>query len=136
MQFYEKLDCLMKLTDLSNSELSKRTNIDPSLISRWRRGIKAPDVFSDTLNRVAEVLARRINNDLRRREFAMLKSVGMTQKGFRRMMNCECLLYGSKALLLGLPVSCGITYLIYRAVTTAYETFFHLPWAAIGIAVL
>ena len=46
----------------------------------------------------------------RRREFAMLKSVGMTQKGFRWMMNYECLLYGSKALLLGLPVSCGITY--------------------------
>lgn len=76
------------------------------------------------------------NISLRRREFAMLKSVGMTQKGFRRMMNCECLLYGSKALLLGLPASCGITYLIYRAVTTAYETSFHLPWAAIGIAVL
>ena len=76
------------------------------------------------------------NISLRRREFAMLKSVGMTQKGFRRMMNYECLLYGSKALLLGLLVSCGITYLIYRAVTTAYETSFHLPWAAIGIAVL
>lgn len=76
------------------------------------------------------------NISLRRREFAMLKSVGMTQKGFRRMMNCECLLYGSKALLLGLPASYGITYLIYRAVTTAYETSFHLPWAAIGIAVL
>lgn len=76
------------------------------------------------------------NISLRRREFAMLKSVGMTQKGFHRMMNYECLLYGSKALLLGLPVSCGITYLIYRAVTTAYETSFHLPWAAIGIAVL
>ena len=76
------------------------------------------------------------NISLRRREFAMLKSVGMRQKGFRRMMNYECLLYGSKALLLGLPVSCGITYLIYRAVTTAYETSFHLPWAAIGIAVL
>ena len=76
------------------------------------------------------------NISLRRREFAMLKSVGMTQKGFSRMMNYECLLYGSKALLLGLPVSCGITHLIYRAVTTAYETSFHLPWAAIGIAVL
>lgn len=76
------------------------------------------------------------NISLRRREFAMLKSVGMTQEGFRRMMNCECLLYGSKALLLGLPVSCGIAYLIYRAVTTAYETSFHLPWAAFGIAVL
>ena len=76
------------------------------------------------------------NISLRRREFAMLKSVGMTQKGFRRMMNCECLLYGSKALLLGLPVSCGITYLMYRSVNQAYETSFHLPWAAIGIAVL
>ena len=76
------------------------------------------------------------NISLRCREFAMLKSVGMTQKGFRRMMNYECLLYGSKALFLGLPVSCGITYLIYRAVTTAYEASFHLPWAAIGIAVL
>ena len=76
------------------------------------------------------------NISLRRREFAMLKSVGMTQKGFHRMMNYECLLYGSKALLLGLPVSCGITYLMYRSINQAYETSFHLPWAAIGIAVM
>ena len=76
------------------------------------------------------------NISLRRREFAMLKSVGMTQKGFCRMMNYECLLYGSKALLLGLPVSCGITYLMYRSVNQAYETAFRLPWAAVGIAVM
>ncbi len=76
------------------------------------------------------------NISLRRREFAMLKSVGMTAKGFNKMMNFECLLYGSKALLLGLPVSCGITYLIYLAIMEGYETTFHLPWTAIGIAVL
>ena len=76
------------------------------------------------------------NISLRRREFAMLKSVGMTQKGFDRMMNYECLLYGSKALMLGLPVSCGITYLMYRSVNQAYETAFRLPWAAVGIAVM
>ena len=76
------------------------------------------------------------NISLRRREFAMLKSVGMDSKGFNRMMNFECLLYGSKALLLGLPVSCGITYLIYLAIMEGYETTFHLPWTAIGIAVL
>ena len=76
------------------------------------------------------------NISLRRREFAMLKSVGMTQKGFHRMMNYECLLYGSKALLLGLPVSCGITYLMYRSVNQAYETAFRLPWTAVGIAVM
>ena len=76
------------------------------------------------------------NISLRRREFAMLKSVGMTQKGFNKMMNFECLLYGSRALLYGLPVSCGVTYLIYLAIMEGYEASFHLPWTAIGIAVL
>ena len=66
----------------------------------------------------------------------MLRSVGMTQKGFHRMMNFECLLYGSRALLLGLPISCGVTYLIYRAIIQGVETAFQLPWTAIGIAVL
>lgn len=76
------------------------------------------------------------NISLRRREFAMLKSVGMAQKDFNKMMNFECLLYGSKALLLGLPVSCGVTYLIYLAIMSGYEASFHLPWTAISIAVL
>lgn len=75
------------------------------------------------------------NIGLRRREFAMLKSVGMTQKGFNRMMNYECILYGLKALLYGLPVSAVITYLIYLAISDGYETTYHLPWVAIGIAV-
>ena len=76
------------------------------------------------------------NISLRRREFAMLKSVGMTEKGFNKMMNFECMLYGSRALLYGLPVSCGVTYLIYLAIMEGYEASFHLPWTAIGIAVL
>ena len=76
------------------------------------------------------------NIALRRREFAMLKSVGMSGRGFSRMMNYECLLYGSRALLYGLPVSCGVTWLIYLAIMEGYETTFRLPWAAIGIEVL
>ncbi len=76
------------------------------------------------------------NISLRRREFAMLKSVGMTQSGFHRMMNYECLLYGSKALLLGLPMSAGVTYLIYLAIMSGYETDYRLPWGAVGIACL
>lgn len=76
------------------------------------------------------------NISLRRREFAMLKSVGMTGKGFNRMMNFECLLYGSKALLYGLPVSCFVSWLIYRAFSQGFGTEFQLPWSAIGVAVL
>ena len=76
------------------------------------------------------------NINLRRREFAMLKSVGMSQRGFHRMMNYECLLYGTRALLFGLPASAGVTWLIYRAINGGYETTYHLPWGAVGIAIL
>lgn len=76
------------------------------------------------------------NIALRRREFAMLRSIGMTSRDFRRMMHYECLLYGTKALALGLPVSFGVTYLIHKAVNEGYAADFRLPWNAIAIAVL
>ena len=76
------------------------------------------------------------NISLRRREFAMLKSVGMSKKGFNRMMNFECLLYGAKALLYGIPVSIGISLLIWVALQNGLETGFTLPWSAIGISFL
>ncbi len=74
------------------------------------------------------------NIALRRREFAMLRSVGMTRKCLNRMMGYECLLYGFKSLLLGVPVACIITLLIYSAIDVSFETAFRLPWGAIGIA--
>lgn len=76
------------------------------------------------------------NINLRRREFAMLKSVGMTAKGMRKMLNFECIMYGTKALLYGLPVSLGVTVLIYHAVNNGIDTEFVIPVKAIGIAVL
>lgn len=75
------------------------------------------------------------NISLRRREFAMLKSIGMTGSGFNRMMNFECILYGIKSLMYGLPVSIIVTYFIYRSVSEGFEIDFHLPWKAIIIAV-
>lgn len=76
------------------------------------------------------------NVSLRRREFAMLRSVGMTSGGMRRMLNYECILYGTKALLYGLPVSAFMTYLIHRAVNNGFDSEFYMPWGAVGIAVL
>ncbi|MBE6738976.1 MAG: FtsX-like permease family protein [Ruminococcaceae bacterium] len=76
------------------------------------------------------------NIALRRREFAMLKSVGMTAKGFNLMMNYECLLYGTRALLFGIPVSIGVSYLIYLSISQGYINEYKLPLGAIAIAVL
>ncbi|MBR1780702.1 MAG: ABC transporter permease, partial [Oscillospiraceae bacterium] len=72
---------------------------------------------------------------LRRREFAMLKSIGLGERGFRRMMHYECMIYGAKGLALGLPVSLLITYIIYRVSRTALEQSFYIPWYAVVIAV-
>lgn len=75
------------------------------------------------------------NIQLRRRDFGTLKSVGMTETGMRKMLILECLTYGLKALLYGLPPSAALCWLIYRMTIrrTSFEAF-ALPWAAIGIA--
>ena len=75
------------------------------------------------------------NISLRRREFATLKSVGMDAKDFGRMMRFECLLYGAKALVWGLPVSVVMCYLIYRVVASGFGVAFTLPWGSIAVAV-
>ncbi|MEY8516376.1 FtsX-like permease family protein [Lachnospiraceae bacterium 29-84] len=75
------------------------------------------------------------NLNLRKREFAMLKSIGMTPKGFARMMDFECLLYGFKGLLYGLPVSFVVTWQIYRTVSAGLQNSFYIPWYSIAIAV-
>lgn len=73
---------------------------------------------------------------LRRREFAMLKSVGMTPKSFRRMIYFESFFYGFKALLYGLPVSVFITYQIYKVVNNNFMTGFTFPWMTYVIGVV
>jgi len=65
---------------------------------------------------------------LRKREFAMLKSVGMTPKAFTKMMNFESLFYGIKALLYGIPISIGVMYLIHYSMMNAFNFNFSLPW--------
>lgn len=71
---------------------------------------------------------------LRRREFAMLKSVGMTGGGFRRMMNLECARYGIQGLAWGLPAAVAVTFLIWRSISNAYEIGFYIPWYSVAIA--
>ncbi|AYA74474.1 ABC transporter permease [Bacillus sp. Y1] len=70
---------------------------------------------------------------LRKREFAMLKSVGMTEKGFNKMISYESIFYGLKALLYGLPISLGIMFLIYKGTMNSFSYPFWIPWGSLGI---
>lgn len=72
------------------------------------------------------------NIKLRRREFAMLKSVGLTPGGFRRMLRYESLFYGLTALLYGLPIAVAVSLFIYTQFDTVTYFAFTLPWGAIA----
>lgn len=74
------------------------------------------------------------NINLRRREFAMLKSVGMTSHGFNKMLNFESIFYGLKALIYGIPASIVVTFLIYMTIIQGVTTEFYLPIKSILIS--
>lgn len=76
------------------------------------------------------------NFQLRRKEFAMLRSIGMSQKGFYRMMNYECILCGSKAILYGLPLAFIVTYSIYHVILSGVSIQFLIPWNGVITSVI
>ncbi len=54
------------------------------------------------------------NIRIRRRELAMLCSVGMSERSFNRMMYFECFFYGMRTLLFGVPIAGILLWLIYK----------------------
>lgn len=71
---------------------------------------------------------------LRRREFAMLKSIGMTNKEFKKMISLESLFLGIKACLFGIPLGIIVSYLVYLGFNYNMEMPYKLPYFAILIA--
>ena len=76
------------------------------------------------------------NIKLRRRELAMLRSVGMSERDFQKMMNFECAFYGMRALLFGLPIAAISSWLIYKWMTGGADNIhFVFPWTSMTISV-
>lgn len=67
----------------------------------------------------------------------MLRSVGMSDKNFNKMMCFECIFYGMRALLFGLPLAVLSSWLIYKGmfIGGADNLDFILPWFSIGVSV-
>lgn len=76
------------------------------------------------------------NMELRQKEFAMLKSVGMTKKEFNHMINLETLFYSSKSLIYGSILGIIGSYFVHRAFAGRIDTQFVLPYKAILICIL
>lgn len=74
------------------------------------------------------------NMELRQKEFAMLKSIGMTKKEFNRMVNLETIFYGTKALLYGVILGLLGTFAIYKAFSIKIDKGIYIPIVPIIIS--
>ena len=76
------------------------------------------------------------NLELRQKEFAMLKSVGMTKKEFNRMINLETIFYSIKALIYGIALGSVGSYLVYLATAKKMDYGYHFPLTATIISIV
>ena len=76
------------------------------------------------------------NMQLRSKEFASLKSIGMTKKEFNRMIRLESLMYGIKSLIIGIPLGVLGVFAIFSAFSNGNVPMsFVFPWKAILISI-
>lgn len=74
---------------------------------------------------------------LRKREFAVLRSIGLTNRGFNKILFFESLFFGMKSLIFAIPVSIGITVLIHYALADMMSiSTIIIPWKYIIISIV
>ena len=76
------------------------------------------------------------NMNLRKKEFAMLKSIGMTKKEFNRMIRLESIFYGLKSLIIGIPIGIILSYGMYTVFRTNMEMEYVLPYKSIVMSIV
>lgn len=93
-------------------------------------GILALIAMANVFNTVTNSLI------LRKREFAVMRSVGMSNRQFRHMIADECMTFGIAGLIPGLVISVGVSFLVWLMVSQSLSAVpFTLPWSYMGIAV-
>lgn len=74
---------------------------------------------------------------LRKREFAVLRSIGLTNRGFNKILFFESLFFGMKSLIFAIPVSIGITVLIHYTLADMVSiSTIIIPWKYIIISIV
>ena len=76
------------------------------------------------------------NMNLRSKEFANLKSIGMTTKEFNRMIRLESIFYGTKSLLIGIPIGTLLSYLMFKAFGESVDFGFIFPVSGVLISII
>lgn len=92
-------DDFMFTSELGNIQRMQQTVAFITLILYGMLGLVSLICISNILNTMSNSI------QMRRREFAMLQSVGLTHKGVIKILCFESIIYGSKVLVYGLPLA-------------------------------
>ncbi|CEO34698.1 ABC transporter permease [[Clostridium] sordellii] len=76
------------------------------------------------------------NINLRKREFAIIKSIGVTPQGFNKMIYLESLLYGVLALVYGVPIGLLIDVIMNKIMGNVVQLGMVLPWNAVLVSIV
>lgn len=76
------------------------------------------------------------NINLRKREFAVIKSIGVTPQGFKKMIYMESILYGILSLIYGIPIGICMNVLMNRILEGMITVQTLIPYKAILICVV
>ena len=76
------------------------------------------------------------NINLRKREFAVIKSIGVTPQGFKKMIYMESILYGILSLLYGIPIGICMNVLMNKILEGMITVQTLIPYKAILICVV
>ena len=74
--------------------------------------------------------------ELRRREFATLKSIGMTKKEFNNMILLESIFYSVKSLFIGIVLGIIGSHLVYNIFKGKVDFGYILPLESIIISII
>lgn len=75
------------------------------------------------------------NIRIRSREFAVLKSVGMTNKSLCKMLYSESIVCVIKALVPGVILGTAIPFAINLSIRKAFPVLYHIPWVSLVVGV-
>lgn len=76
------------------------------------------------------------NINLRKREFAIIKSIGVTPSGFNKIIYLESLLYGALSLLYGVPISLTVVFVMNKIFGIVINLGVILPWSAVLLSII
>ena len=114
------------------TELAEATNdtITTSIFLYGFIGVIILIAFLNILNTMSTNLL------LRTKEFAVLKSIGMTQSQMTKMIFLESMFYGVIAAIYGSIIGTAISYGVHHLLINAIDMGWSIPWSNIAITFL